>query len=199
MTIRIGYGRWMAGASMLVVAGATVPLALREARLTRQEATAMTWPVRSGSLPSWCDAGASGPRTSLACARIAIRAGDAAPPRLADLFIRLATTARAGWPAPLVERAFLLDATGASRAAGTRALAASYRAAPYLRSAAVWRVGYAARLWPVLPRETRAAAVEEASWYGGIDRASAAAMAGRVVGTPIEVALLLRDADAQAD
>jgi hypothetical protein len=75
--------------------------------------------------------------------------------------VRDALVARPRWGAGWVMAGYLDEIAGDN---GLPAFERSYRFAPYLRREAMWRIGFAVRHWRHLPRETRAAVLEEAGW-----------------------------------
>lgn len=75
--------------------------------------------------------------------------------------VRAALAVRPRWGVGWVTAAYLDEIGGAD---GLAAFERSYRFAPYLRQEAPWRIGFAARNWHRLARETRAAMLEEAGW-----------------------------------
>lgn len=76
--------------------------------------------------------------------------------------------------------------------------AASYRAAPFLRQEARWRIALAARAWVQLDRATRQHAIDEAVWLTHYDNAQRAGIEADFGDSPAGVAyqLALTQADA---
>ena len=84
--------------------------------------------------------------------------------------------------------------TRAQSLLSTRALAdyaASYRAAPFLRAEARWRIALGARGWPQLDRATRQHMIEEAVWLTRYDNRQRAGIEADMGDTPAGVAYQL--------
>jgi hypothetical protein len=82
-----------------------------------------------------------------------------------------------GW-ANLAYAAALRDGEGAPLALS--AYSASYRATPYLRGSAAWRIAYGFGLWEQLSPETRLSLVNEAVWWSRMGEAERDYTLGKV-------------------
>ena len=117
-----------------------------------------------------------------------------------------AARSRPYWGEAWAVVAFARSLQGAAAAVDADvALAASYRATPYLRHAAAWRVRYGLGAFERLDASTRARIVDEAVWIARIDPASLDAIVDASRGSDAYFPLLLRwramrenDADWQA-
>jgi hypothetical protein len=165
-------------------------LAWEESAIVRVEAAAAATEPPAGTCRDGCPA-----RTRLALARIATEraAREPSAPRV-NPELDAVLAARPAWPNALVERAYWLSARQPGSPQEAQALADSYRAAPYFRAVALWRVGTVARSWRTMPPGVRDRAATEARWYMDIDAPSRDAMTAVIAGSPIEVALLARAA-----
>jgi hypothetical protein len=122
-----------------------------------------------------------------------------------DLATRAARS-RPYWGEAWAVTAFARSLKGAAAGADAdMALAASYRATPYLRHAAAWRVRYGLGAFERLDASTRARVVDEAVWIARIDPATLDAIVGASRGSDAYFPFLLRwramredDADWQA-
>ncbi len=102
--------------------------------------------------------------------------GDTAVPRddliaAARRDIDAALRARRVWPAALVGRVFLdYVEGGVASPRAHRALAASYRAAPFLPEEGEWRVRFGLAAWPWLTADLRGRVIDEGVWQAGLSQ-----------------------------
>ncbi|WP_322964449.1 hypothetical protein [Sphingomonas fuzhouensis] len=101
--------------------------------------------------------------------------------------IAQAQATRPVWGEAEVARAYveLLD-HGAESPQALSALAASYRAAPFLRDSAPWRIRFGVAVWPKLDAQTRDRLVSETAWLAGASGRTYAYALGLVAGSPAE-------------
>jgi hypothetical protein len=101
--------------------------------------------------------------------------------------IAQAQATRPVWGEAEVARAYveLLD-HGADSPQAIDALAASYRAAPFLRDSAPWRIRFGVAVWPRLDAQTRERLVSETAWLAGASGRTYAYALGLVAGSPAE-------------
>lgn len=101
--------------------------------------------------------------------------------------ITQAQATRPIWGEAEVARAYieLLD-HGAESPQAIAALTASYRAAPFLRDSAPWRIRFGAAVWPRLDARTRDQLVSEAAWLAEASGRTYAYALGLVAGSPAE-------------
>ena len=72
------------------------------------------------------------------------------------------------------------------------ALIESYRAAPYLRQATLWRIWYAAHRWDALDLRTQQALLAEAVWFGSLGKPDRDAVLSALRDTPALVRVVIR-------
>lgn len=101
--------------------------------------------------------------------------------------IAQAQATRPIWGEAAVARAYieLLD-HGAESPQAIAALAASYRAAPFLRDSAPWRIRFGVAVWPRLDAQTRDRLVSETAWLAEASGRTYAYALGLVAGSPAE-------------
>lgn len=83
------------------------------------------------------------------------------------------------------------DDSGSERRA-IAALIGSYRAAPYLRQATLWRIWYAAHRWDALDLRTQQALLAEAVWFGSLGKPDREAVLSALRDTPALVRVVIR-------
>ena len=107
--------------------------------------------------------------------------------------VDIALARRPRWGDALAVKAYLEEARsgGASRAA-MAAFAGSYAAAPYLPSAAEWRIRYGATRWAALSPAARRNVLDEALWLATVDGGKRGEMFGWFRATPAYRPLMLR-------
>ena len=125
--------------------------------------------------------GALPDRGKAALAQIALTTAAEAPePGLRQLYLIRARdligdlhATRARWaPSLILSTELAIAASGAAVPPQAMAdYAASYRAAPFLRQEARWRIALGARAWPQLDRVTRQHMIDEAVWLTRYDNA----------------------------
>jgi len=82
-----------------------------------------------------------------------------------------ALRARRIWPAAIVGQAFLEYVKGGvTSQRAHRALAASYRAAPFLPEEGEWRVRFGLAAWPGLTADLRERVLDEGVWQAGLSQ-----------------------------
>lgn len=107
--------------------------------------------------------------------------------------IDAALAARPGWGEALVVDAYRGSLDGpAGLAAARERLAQSYAAAPYLRSAGLWRVDWGLKQWAALGPATRTDLIDEAIWLMGVDPSRRSAIAERFRLSPAYAAFMQR-------
>lgn len=88
--------------------------------------------------------------------------------------------------------AFLESSVSGSDKTPNAAIMKSYRRAPYLRDAGLWRLWYASHHWSGLDVQTQRAVLAEAVWYGSLGKNDRDAATAAVLGTPVFVPFALR-------
>lgn len=147
-----------------------------------------------------CDT-ANDERVLLACASgYAALAARSPDPSASDQFLMRADAAgrrlRAALPGngtALAMTSYLATAAQPPRPDEALAdLRASYRAARFLREAALYRIAFGANHWRSLDRRTRAALLDEALWAARLGKEDRRAVLAAVAGTPPYVTLAIR-------
>ncbi len=178
-------GALLAAAACLVCCIAGLPIALGE---WRSEAIITAMDSGDGSargdiLERFADTppGALPDRAKAALAQIALTTSAEAPePGLRQMYLARARelidhlhATRAGWvPSLILSTELAIAASGAATSPQAMAdYAASYRAAPFLRQEARWRIALGARAWRQLDRATRQHMIDEAVWLTRYDNA----------------------------
>jgi hypothetical protein len=187
----LSFARPILAVALAAGAIAAFGLAMGEVRVVEIEAAA----ARGDLAPSDACAPECSERVRVALARITTdRALRTPSPDARNPDLDVVVAARPYWPKALVEHAYWLSVRQPNSPATIAAIADSYRAAPFSRDAALWRVAQVAAGWRAAPPALRAQALAEVEWYQGIDGPSRAAMSDIIAGSPVEVALMIRAA-----